>query len=260
MNAPCAAIPNLAGGKPAEEHDYLLQRRARLVRPWLQGRGGWLVDLGCGNGAQTRLLAPGFSRVLGLDIDVAFLRRFLAAANRGEGAGVFTAACCDGSEIPCRDAHVDCVVSFEVLEHVEREAEALSEILRVLRPGGLLVISVPNRWWLFETHGANLPILRWNRVPFFSWLPRRWHDRWARARIYRRREIVALLRQAGFHVQAARYITAPMDVVRWRPLRELLRRTLFRRDATPWPWLATSCLVLARRPEQSGQPAGMPQS
>jgi hypothetical protein len=111
-----------------------------------------------------------------------------------------------------------------------------------------LALSVPNRWWIFETHGAELPYLRWNRVPFFSWLPKRIHDRYARARIYRRREIVRLLRDHGFEIETSLYMTAPMDVVRLGPLRRLLRATVFRPDRTRLPWLATAVLVIARRP------------
>ena len=70
-------------------------------------------------------------------------------------------------------------------------------------------------------------------MPLFSWLPKRLHDRWARARIYRRREITALLERSGFEVLEARYLTAPMDVVGWAPLRDALRATLFRGDTTP---------------------------
>jgi SAM-dependent methyltransferase len=152
----------------------------------------------------------------------------------------------DGGTIPLPDDAVDCLFSFEVLEHVADEAAILAEWHRVLRSGGTAMISVPNRWWIFETHGASLPWLPWNRVPFFSWLPKKLHDRYARARIYRRREIVSKLEQRGFVVLSARWITAPMDVVPWEGLRRLLRRTIFRADATSIPFLSTSILVIAK--------------
>ena len=185
--------------------------------------------------------------VVGVDVEPDFLRELRAHL----GDAPVLPVRYDGSHLPLADESVDAAMSFEVLEHVADEAQALREIHRVLEPGGRLAMTVPNRWWIFETHGADLPLLPWNRVPFFSWLPRRLHDRWARARIYRRREIVAKLHAAGFEVESSAYVTAPMDVVKWKPLRDLLRNTVFAPDLTPWPMLATAVLVVGRKTERS---------
>jgi SAM-dependent methyltransferase len=240
-----------ATGRPAEAGHFLLERRARLVRPRIPADASVGLDFGCGNGAQTVLFRDRFDTLYGADIDESHLARFAAAANapgRASGRAVMTPLLCRDGVVPLPDGAVDCLLSFEVLEHVRDETLVLREWLRVLRAGGRLIVTVPNRWWIFETHGADLPLLPWNRVPFYSWLPRRLHDRHARARIYRRRDVVRLLERAGFRVESATRITAPMDVVRWRPLRDALRRTIFRHDATRVPWLATSILVVARRP------------
>ena len=141
---------------------------------------------------------------------------------------------------------MDAVVSFEVLEHVPDEMAALNEIHRVLRPGGRLALTVPNRWWIFETHGTSLPVLPWNRVPFFSWLPRRLHDRWARARIYRRRQIIRLLRYRRLPGAPKRLHHGPPGRPEWKPLRNFLRSTFFRGDTTIFPWQATAVLVIAK--------------
>jgi SAM-dependent methyltransferase len=242
------APQHLSPGRSAQVEDLILHRRYRLVRQLSSQRGGRLLDFGCGNGAQTRLFAADHEELLGVDIAGAPVGELNAWAAAAGEAGRVRAEIYDGRCLPCADASMDAAISFEVLEHVADEAAALAELARVLKPGAVLAISVPNRWWIFETHGAQLPLLPWNRVPFFSWLPTRLHDRWARARIYRRRQIVAKLRAVGFEILAARYITAPMDVVPWPWLRAALRATAFRGDTTPFPWLATAVLVIARRP------------
>lgn len=238
---------HLAGGKPASAHDFILLRRERIVRAALPLSGAVLLDFGCGNGAQTRSFFRDFPTVIGADVNAAFLREFQAKARLEDGIHRPNAVQYDGRTLPIADGSVDVVVSFEVLEHVEDDHRALQEIHRVLKPGGHVAISVPNRWWIFETHGARLPWLAWNRVPFFSWLPRAVHDRYAHARIYRRREIVRMLEEHGFCVLESAYVTAPMDVVRWEPLRDALRSTVFGSDRTTLPFKATAIFVAATK-------------
>jgi ubiquinone/menaquinone biosynthesis C-methylase UbiE len=245
-DSPAPRPPHLATGRPADHGQFVLDRRARLVRPLLPTRAGHLVDFGCGNGAQTFRFLDHFEQVTGVDVVAAELDAFTAESRRlGLEARVRTVLT-DGGPLPLADGCADVVTSFTVLEHVGDERAALREMRRVLKPRGLLVVTVPNRWWLFETHGADLPLLRWNRVPLVSWWPKRLHDRWARARIYRRREIVALLTECGFEPVESLRLTAPMDVLPAKWLRTLARTTLFRPDRTPWPFLATEILVAAR--------------
>jgi SAM-dependent methyltransferase len=244
-----AAPANLSLGKPADAGDFILERRYRLVTRHAPSLGGVLLDFGCANGAQTLRFAGDFDRIIGTDVEPSSLAGFSREVAARGLTGRIEPLHYDGERLPLAAATVDAVVSFEVLEHVRDEKAALSEIHRVLRPGGWVAMTVPNRWWVFETHGARLPLLPWNRVPFFSWLPKAVHDRWARARIYRRREIVGLLRCAGFTVGHTGYVTAPLDVLKWRGARDFLRHTGFRSDLTRLPFKATAILVIARKPE-----------
>jgi ubiquinone/menaquinone biosynthesis C-methylase UbiE len=236
-----------AGGIPAAEGQFILARRARLVRPFFPAETSHLIDFGCGNGAQTLQFINHCDRLTGVDVSEIFLedfRREIAA--RGLWAKV-DAVATGGGPIPRPDGCADVVTSFAVLEHVPDEKAALAEMFRVLRPGGRLIISVPNRWWIFETHGADLPLLPWNRVPLVSWWPKKIHDRWARARIYRRREIERLLVQTGFSIDVSFRMTAPMDMIPWKPMRRLVRSLLFRPDRAPTPFQATEIVVAATR-------------
>lgn len=237
-----------AAGRPAEAGDFLLERRHRVAADWLPQECGTLLDYGCGNGAQTLFFVENARRLIGVDISSAGLDAFARAAEQQGLSDRLELHRGDGATIPVPTESVDVLTSFEVLEHVQDEDAVLTEMLRVLKPGGTAILSVPNRWWILETHGADLPLLPWNRVPLFSWLPKRIHDRWARARIYRRREIVERLTWAGFRVERAEYLTAPLDVLRWERLRSALRRTLFRNDLTACPCAATAVILRARRP------------
>ncbi len=247
MVAQSSVPDHIARGKSAEATDLIIERRHRMVQPHIGGRGGTLLDFGCGTGTQTLLFLDDFESLRGVDVDTASIQKFRSTITRRVLDARVEAIEYDGHTLPLGNATVDFVVSFEVLEHVQDEQRALDELHRVLKSGGRLAISVPNRWWIFETHGAALPVLKWNRVPFFSWLPKPIHDRWARARIYSRREIVRKLRDAGFHVEDAVYITAPMDVVKNARLQRFLRWAIFRGDRTVVPTLSTAVLVIASR-------------
>jgi len=239
---------HLAAGKPAEFGQELLQRRARLCRSRISFSGERVLDYGCGNGAQTLLFGNEAATLMGVDISavsIAEFRTHIPPALRSTVMPVLF----DGTIIPAPDASFDIVTCFEVLEHVHNEQQTLREITRVLKPQGALLLTVPNKGWIFETHGAALPVLRWNRVPFFSWLPHAMHRRYALARIYHRRDIADLLQAAGFRVEYLSYVTAPLDVLTTRWLKRILRRSLFRNDVTSCSILATAIFVHCTAPE-----------
>lgn len=79
-----------------------------------------------------------------------------------------------GTDLPFADGSFDVVLSNHVIEHVGDEAEQLkhlAELRRVLRPGGIGYLAVPNRWMLVEPHF---------RLAFLSWLPRSWRSPYLR--------------------------------------------------------------------------------
>jgi hypothetical protein len=90
-----------------------------------------------------------------------------------------------------------------------------------------------------------LPLLPWNRVPFLGWLPRPLHEKIANARTYTKKRIKKLLESNGFEVVQMKYITAPMDVVKWKPLKNLLKKAIFKNDTTVIPLKAVSIFISA---------------
>jgi ubiquinone/menaquinone biosynthesis C-methylase UbiE len=200
----------------------------------------------CGNGAQTVQFSDINCAIDALDVHENQLTIFNEYIENNNLSNITTHHY-DGGQIPFPAGVFDAVLSFEVLEHVENESNTLNEIHRVLKQDGELVISVPNKGWVFETHGARLPLLPWHRVPFFSWLPYSLHDRYARARIYRKRDIVKLLTAHGFIVNSAEYITAPLDVVNNEWLKKFLRSTIFTSDTTSFSILSTAILVHCKK-------------
>jgi SAM-dependent methyltransferase len=110
--------------------------RLPLFREWVGGPGLRVLDLGCRDGALTSAYLAG-NRVVGVDVDRGALVR---AAERG----IETVWADLDEDLPFDDASFDAVVVAEVLEHLRLPEHVLSEVERVLVPGGVLVGSVPN--------------------------------------------------------------------------------------------------------------------
>jgi 2-polyprenyl-3-methyl-5-hydroxy-6-metoxy-1,4-benzoquinol methylase len=99
-----------------------------------------VLDAGCGVGWGTATLAAASARVTGVDVAPIAVEE----ARRGYGAQAEFAVA-DLLELPFEDGRFDAAVCFEAIEHVADPGRALDELRRVLKPGGLLLISTPNK-------------------------------------------------------------------------------------------------------------------
>ncbi|MCF8268216.1 MAG: methyltransferase domain-containing protein [Ignavibacteriales bacterium] len=234
-------------GKPAELKDLIVKRRVRVVKdiPSFCDPDLDLLDFGCGNGASSMLLAGYFRTVNGMDIDPDNETAFLRMMEFGK-VDTYYFRRIDIETENVKLEQFPRIICFEVVEHL-REEKNVKKIADLLKPGGKAVFTVPNKWWIFETHGASLPLLPWNRVPFFSWLPSFIHKRYANARIYTKHKIKNVLTEAGLTVTDTKYITAPLDVLKDGKFKSFMQKFIFRGDTTRIPFLATSIMVTAEK-------------
>jgi SAM-dependent methyltransferase len=127
-------MPSLQGGVALEHwHRYLLARTFAA--------GKTVLDIACGEGYGSALLAQSSSVVIGVDVSA----EAIAHATRqytGRTLDFRVGSC---AAIPVEDASIDLVVSFETIEHHDQHAEMFREIKRVLKPDGLLIMSSPER-------------------------------------------------------------------------------------------------------------------
>ena len=233
-------------GKPASFEDRIVQRRLRLLKqtPDFLGENLTLLDIGCGNGASLFGLQKDFKFCSGIDITEKHLLEFDNFKQQNN---------IQNCEFQMMDVETnappkqfDRIISFEVIEHLQSE-DGVRFYYEALKGGGLAVVSVPNKWWIFETHGAKLPLLPWNRVPFFSWLPKLIHEKYANARIYTKKRIMNLLKKHGFTILSAEYIMAPMDVLPKGKFKNFVIKHFFNKDTTRIPFKSTSIMVVAKK-------------
>lgn len=181
-----------------EEHRRQKARKILAVLRHFLGRdrlSGLLVaDLGCSAGyIADELATAGADRVLGFDIDAPGLQK--AHVRFGDRVTFFGAS---GDRLPLPDGSLDVVVYNHIYEHVVDQDAVITELGRVLKPGGVIYLGLANRLGVIEPH---------YRLPFLSWLPAPVADRYVRASgradfYYERFRTRPGLRRmlAGFHV------------------------------------------------------------
>ncbi|MEI7643648.1 MAG: class I SAM-dependent methyltransferase [Chloroflexales bacterium] len=144
------------------QEQYQGERLAMLERA-----AGWLseirlLDLGAGMGGFAVAAALRGARVVASEYNPAYCEIVrLRAARHGLNLPVFNTA---GEALPFADASFDTVVAWDVIEHVQSPAAMLSEVARVLRPGGHCLLTAINRRAWVDPH---------YHIRGINWLPRR---------------------------------------------------------------------------------------
>ncbi|HYG23650.1 MAG TPA: class I SAM-dependent methyltransferase [Verrucomicrobiae bacterium] len=164
--------------------------------------GKRMLDIGCGEGSFTVVLGQNFEEVHGIDVQDAFLNSFRQKVSADKR---FFVQCMSASEMTFPDAHFDTIVSIETLEHVPDLKGAARQISRVLKPGGELLITVPNRWFPFENHGIRVGSWeKHGRIPLLTYFP--WlHRRYAIARVFTVTDLDSLFVSSGLRRTATDY-------------------------------------------------------
>ena len=135
------------------EADMSFRMRARTVFEWVPLRPDSLIlDLPCGRGFYLRMLRHVCDcPLLGLDLDAAVLQK--AQASLGRAPGLLLGRS-DALALPLPANSVDAIILSELLEHVRDDLAVLRECRRVLKPGGVMALTVPH---------ANYP-LAWDPI------------------------------------------------------------------------------------------------
>lgn len=222
----------IAGGDTAVP--MAMAKRLDAIRPFLVGKRGRFLDCGCGSGAYVAALQNQFGLdVHGIEHDPG---KVSSAWDRLGLTGRVLQGDLQNLDHP--DASWDFAMLNEVLEHVPDDRMALREVFRVLKPGGLLFLFSPNRWFPFETHGvywrrSGRPVPHW--IPFIPYLPIQTGQRFFRywARNYWPSELAGMSEESGFRIIGTSYIGLTFENISGRqPLLLRIMKPVLRRLST----------------------------
>lgn len=146
-----------------------------------------ILDVGCGLGDLLAHL-PVHYQIAGVDFsnaNVTYTATRIGSRGTVQQASIYA--------LPYPDCHFDVVVCLEVIEHIENDAQAVRELHRVLKPGGLLIASVPYTYYWPDylklighyrhyNRGSFATLLRANGFAVTHYLPNypRWHQAYTR--------------------------------------------------------------------------------
>ena len=138
-----------------EQGEGMIEHLHRYAIAMERCKGKIVLDIASGEGYGSSLLSAIALKVTGVDIDTETVR----AANEKYAVKANNLEFIQGSadNIPVASGLFDIVVSFETIEHHDKHKEMMTEIKRVLKPGGLLIISSPDKLFYSDKPGTKNP-------------------------------------------------------------------------------------------------------
>ncbi len=187
-------------GESIEDYGVKL-RLNKLLEMYKPNYGDKILDLGCGFGTYTKFFKDLGYSVIGTDVTSEYLKKAKIEHNEIDFLRM------TAMRLAFKDNSFDIIYLIEMLEHVPDDEEVLKEAYRILRPGGAMMITVPNKLFPFETHSIKIGkrIIE-PPIPFFSWLPQQLRKFFERARIYHTAGIYKLLSKRKFTIITINYI------------------------------------------------------
>ena len=195
---------------------------------------GRILENGCGVGMYVEHLSPFCAEIIGLEYDVERAVQAMRNVESRSNAEIIAAA---GEELPFPDQSFDLILSHEVLEHVRDDQLAVREMVRTLKPGGRIIIFVPNRGYPFETHGIYWRgEYHFGNIPLVNYLPRNMRDTLApHVRVYSRKDLNSLFIDLPVRIETQTVIFGAYDNIihRWPAVGGALRSMLQSLEKTP---------------------------
>jgi len=220
------------------------ERRLQMIAKWAKLQDAHVLEAGGGVGMYASQFRRRFTPSVELfDIE---LERVIEAQSETPTAIVAAA-----EFLPYPDNTFDTILSHEVLEHVNDDRASVTEMARVLKVGGRMVIFVPNRWYPFETHGHYWKgEYHFGNTPLINYLPNGWRNKLApHVRAYTKRSLNRLFAGLPLKKVHHRRIYGGYDniIAKLGKPAKFIRNTLYLGEGTPLDTWALSHFVVMEK-------------
>lgn len=220
------------------------ERRLQMIAKWATLENAHVLIDGCGVGTYASQIRRRYT----LHVEAFDIEYERVQDAQEETPHALVAA---GEAVPYADDTFDTILSHEVIEHVNDDRVSAQEMVRVLKPGGRIVMFCPNRWYPFETHGHY-----WNdeyhfgNTPLINYLPDRWRNQLApHVRAYTSRGIKRLFdgQPVKFVHHSRIYGGYDNIIARLGKPAQIIRDTLYMLEETPLDTWGLSHLLVVEK-------------
>jgi len=220
------------------------ERRLQMIARWSKLEDARVLEAGGGIGMYASQIGRRYQAQIELfDIE---LERIQEA--QGEIPTSIVAA---AESLPYQTDYFDTIISHEVIEHVLDDRQSAAEMVRVLRPGGRIVLFCPNRWYPFETHGHYWKgEYHFGNTPLINYLPDHWRNQLApHVRAYTWRGIQSLFERLPCKIVHHSRIYGGYDniIARLGKPAQIARDLLYQLEQTPLDTWGLSHLLVVEK-------------
>jgi len=218
-------------------------RRLQMIQQWIDLKDAIILDNGCGLGTYLDAFSSFTQHRFGLELEHDRAIKAMPTAT-GIVEGV-------GETLPFPANTFDFVFSNEVIEHVQDDAQYAAEMVRVVKPGGRLLIFCPNRWYPVEQHGIYWKgEYKFGNIPLVNYLPNIWRDKLApHVRTYTKGKLLSLFNSLPVTMIYHSRIFGGYDNIETRhpKLGKTIKKTLYTAEKTPLSILGISHMLVLEK-------------
>lgn len=239
-------------GTPCIDSDkYTINSRMNFILENIDtARGQIILDVGCGHGIYLSKLQKLYRSCVGIEYsDYNFGE--IAKSNRN-----LNFIRMSGENMAFKDESIDNIIMIEVLEHLHNDRNVIREINRVLKPGRMVIITAPNKFFPLETHGAKIGSRIISSygfgIPLLPFLPSLIRNRITNAKVYSPSDIEKLMICNGFELVNMSYLGPNLDNLnRLGPkhisLYDAIRKIFKKLEKTHLRYFLPTIIVCARK-------------
>lgn len=199
-------------GAPSEFNVSGINKRIEKLNRIHKIPNGINLDIGTGKGAYYEKILFYSEKLFAFDREISFLKKFKEKSQPNSNR-IFNGKT---EQLPIKSEKFDAAFIIEVLEHVDDVDMTIKEINRILKKDGFLYLTVPNKYFLLDTHMVKFGKLsiKGKYVPFLTMIDFI-HEIIGTARRFSKKELISIFEQNNFSIVGYDYMMPPFDYFKY---------------------------------------------